>query len=286
MRLDRRGFLALAALVAPARSWPQARAPLASDPFTLGVASGWPLPTEIVLWTRLAPRPLQPGGGMPQAVVAVEWELAEDERLTRIVRRGTAYATPDWAHAVHLELADLASARPYWYRFRVDGFASPIGRTQTAPAVGANPAQLRFAIASCQHFEQGHFNAYRAMLDDELDLVVHLGDYIYESSWGRDHVRKHAAPVPHTLEDYRIRHALYKSDPALQAAHGALPWLVTWDDHKVDNDYAGAISQLNDEPELFLPRRAAAYKAYFEHMPLRRQALPQGAHMRLYARTP
>jgi alkaline phosphatase D len=223
---------------------------------------------------------------MPNAVIPVSWEVAEDERLAQVARRGTYHATPDWAHAVHVEVAGLTPGRPYWYRFVVDGFASPIGRTQTAPAFDANPARLRFAIASCQHFEQGHFNAYRAMADDELDLIVHLGDYIYESSWGRNHVRKHDAPVPHTLEDYRIRHALYKSDPALQNAHRLVPWLVTWDDHEVDNDYADAISQANDLPEQFLLRRAAAYKAYYEHMPLRREATPQGPYLRLYARTP
>ena len=290
MRIDRRHWLrsqlalATGALYA-ARAWPQSRLPLASDPFTLGIASGWPSAAGVVLWTRLAPRPLEPGGGMASAVVPVTWLLAEDERMARVTRRGTYYATPDWAHSVHVELTELASNRPYWYRFMVDGYASPIGRTHTAPASGAMPERLRFAIASCQQYEQGYFNAYRAMAEDDLDLIVHLGDYIYESSWGRDHVRKHDAPTPHTLDDYRVRHALYKSDAALQNAHRLVPWIATWDDHEVDNDYADDISQLNDRPEQFLLRRAAAYKAYYEHMPLARQATPQGPFMRLYART-
>ena len=120
---------------------------------------------------------------------------------------------------------------------------SPVGRTRTAPAADAAGPRLRFAFASCQHYEQGYFAAYRHMAADEPDLVAFLGDYIYESTWGRDHVRNHDAPEPYTLEDYRARYALYKSDPDLQAAHAACPWIVTWDDHEVDNDYA------DDRPE-------------------------------------
>jgi alkaline phosphatase D len=254
-----------------------------SNPFTLGVASGYPLPTGIVLWTRLAPAPLLPGGGMPRDVVPVEWEVATDEGMSRVVERGTAAATPAWAHAVHVEVSGLLPARPYWYRFRVGGEESRVGRTRTAPAVAAEPGRLRVAFASCQHYEQGWFTAYRHMLADDLDLVVHLGDYIYESSWGQEHVRKHGAPEPHTLDDYRIRHALYRLDPDLQAAHGAYPWLVTWDDHEVQNDYAADRSQLLNPARWFLRRRAAAYRAYYEHMPLRRSMVPLGPHLRLHA---
>ena len=288
MSLDRRrlltGALALGAtqLVAPIgrRAWAQPK--FSSSPFTLGVASGYPLPTGIVLWTRLAPAPLHQGGGMPPELVAVEWEIATDERMGRIVRRGTAVATPEWAHAVHVEADGLDPARWYWYRFRAGGETSPIGRTRTAPAAGAVVERLRFAYASCQQYEQGYYGAHHRMLADDLDLVVFLGDYIYESSWGRDHVRKHDAPEPHTLEDYRIRHALYKTDPDLQAAHAACPWIVTWDDHEVANDYADDRSQWAHPREWFLARRAAAYQAYYEHMPLPRQMVPFGPHLRLY----
>ena len=121
------------------------------------------------------------------------------------------------------------------------------------------------------------------MLADELDLVVHVGDYIYESTWGSEPVRSHGAAEPYTLDDYRARHALYKTDPDLQAAHAAAPWLVTWDDHEVDNDYANARSEELDPPELFLLRRAAAYQAYYEHMPLPRRAVAMGRRAALRA---
>jgi alkaline phosphatase D len=161
---------------------------------------------------------------------------------------------------------------------------SPVGRTRTAAGPSARPERLRFAFASCQHYEQGHFGAYRHMLADELDLLVFLGDYIYESSWGVQHVRKHNAGEPFTLEDYRARYALYRGDPDLRAAHAAFPWIATWDDHEVENDYAGDRSQRNDPPEWFRARRAAAYQAYYEHMPLPRAMVPFGSQLKLYTR--
>jgi alkaline phosphatase D len=285
VRLGRRQFLAgaLALGAAPVarRAWAQPR--FTSTPFTLGVASGYPLPTGVVLWTRLAPAPLHPDGGMAShGVVGVEWEVATDERMSQVVQKGTAAATPEWAHAVHVEVEGLEPGRWYWYRFRAGGEVSPIGRTRTAPAAGAAIERLRFAFASCQQYEQGYYGAYHQMLAEDLDLVVFLGDYIYESSWGRDHVRKHGAPEPHTLADYRVRHALYKTDADLQAAHAACPWLMTWDDHEVSNDYADDRSQFAHPREWYLHRRAGAYKAYYEHMPLRRQMVPLGPQMRLY----
>src|SRR5262249_14876280 len=280
------GVLALGDLsAAPAlirRAGAQPRLP--GPPFTLGVASGYPTPSGVALWTRLAPAPLIPGGGMPPEVVPVAWEVATDERMGRIVQRGVASATRAFAHAVHVEVDGLEPARWSWYRFGVGGEASAIGRTRTAPAASANTERLRLAFASCQQWEQGYFNAYRHMLADDLDLIVHLGDYIYESSWGQDHVRRHGAPEPHTLDDYRIRHALYKSDPDLRAAHAACPWLLTWDDHEVQNDYANDRSEHLDTPAWFLERRAAAYRAYYEHMPLRRSMVPFGPHMRMFSR--
>ncbi|GAB4178451.1 MAG: alkaline phosphatase D family protein [Thalassobaculales bacterium] len=257
----------------------------AADPFTLGVASGYPGPQGVVLWTRLAPRPLEPGGGMPAEAVPVAWEVADDEGFHRPVAAGTAVAAPELAHAVHVEVSGLAPGRWYFYRFHAGGATSPTGRTRTGLPAGAPADRLRLAYASCQHYEQGYFAAYRHMVAGGPDLILHLGDYIYESSWGRDHVRKHDAPEPLTLDDYRIRHALYRSDRDLQAAHAACPWLVTWDDHEVDNDYAGAQSEHLDPPAAFLARRAAAYRAYYEHMPLPRAMLPVGPDARLYSRT-
>jgi alkaline phosphatase D len=292
LRLGRRAFLTgglalgAAQLVTPVARRAGAQTRFASNPFTLGVASGYPLASGVALWTRLAPAPLQPGGGMPREPVVVEWEVASDERMDSVVQRGSATATPEWAHSVHVEVGGLAPARWYWYRFLAGGEPSAVGRTRTAPGGNAAVDRLRFAFASCQHYEQGYYGAYHRMLADDLDLVVHLGDYIYESSWGRDHVRRHGAPEPHTLEDYRVRHALYKSDPDLQATHAACPWIVTWDDHEVANDYAGDRSQHAHPPEWFLARRAAAYQAYYEHMPLRRQMVPFGPHLRLYHSVP
>jgi alkaline phosphatase D len=253
-------------------------------PFSLGVASGYPSPHDVVLWTRLAPEPHAPGGGMLPEPVPVLWEVADDESFRSIVANGVHYATPEWAHSVHVEPNGLAPTRDYWYRFHVGDATSPVGRTRTAPRLEAEPGRLRFGLGSCQHYEQGWFVAHRHIAADALDLFVHVGDYIYESSWGSQHVRKHGTAEPHTLDDYRRRYALYKSDLDLQAAHASCPWLVIWDDHEVDNDYAADRSENDDDPALFLVRRAAAYKAYYEHMPLRRSMVPVGPHLRLHGR--
>jgi alkaline phosphatase D len=252
-----------------------------SNPFTLGVASGYPEPNAVVLWTRLAPEPLVPGGGMPTAPVEVAWELASDDAFRHVERRGSVHATPDWAHSVHVEATGLTPARDYWYRFTSGGERSVVGRTRTAPARGETPAELKLAVASCQHYEQGHYAAYRAMAAENLDLVVHVGDYIYEGR-GTERVRSHDAPEAHTLEDYRQRYAIYKADPHLQAAHAASPWMLTSDDHEVSNDYAALHSADDDPPELFLARRAAAYQAYYEHLPLPRRFVPSNGRQRLY----
>jgi alkaline phosphatase D len=185
---------------------------LRGTPFTLGVASGYPLPGGIVLWTRLAPTPSLPGGGMPREPVPVDWEIATDEGMSRIVQRGTTAAVAEWAHSVHVEVEGLEPARWYWYRFRAAGETSPIGRTRTAPTANAAPDRLRFAFASCQHWEHGYYSAYRRMLEDDLDLLVFLGDYIYERSSAPPRVRPHGLPEAITLEDYRMRYALYRTD--------------------------------------------------------------------------
>jgi alkaline phosphatase D len=288
MRLSRRTFLLTASGLIALGAVPAARVlgqpRFSADPFTLGVASGYPQPDTVVLWTRLAPAPLN-GGGMPPQSVRVAWEVASDESFRTVVTRGTALATAQWAHSVHVEVPGLQPGRWYWYRFHAGQAMSPVGRTRTAPATVTPVERMRFAFASCQHYEQGYFAAYRHMAADDLDLVVHLGDYIYESSWGRKHVRRHDAGEPITLDEYRNRHALYKADGDLQTAHAAFPWIVTWDDHEVQNDYAGDHSQERVPPELFAKRRQAAYQAYYEHMPLPASARPQPREMRLYSRS-
>lgn len=261
-----------------------ARPKFVEDPFTLGVASGDPAADGFVLWTRLAPEPFI-GGGMPDFDVPVEWMVAEDEAFGRIVRRGVAIASPEWAHSLHIEVDGLDPDRWYWYRFVSGGVASPAGRARTLPHAGAAVQRLRLAVASCQHFEQGYFGAYRHMVADDPDFIVHVGDYIYEGSWGAQ-VRLHESPNGAvTLADYRNRHACYKRDADLQRAHAACPWLLTWDDHDVSNDYAGLVPNDDESPFVFAQRRAAAYRAYYEHMPLRAAHRPDSSGgMSLYSR--
>jgi alkaline phosphatase D len=284
--LARRRFLAQAAALA-ASPWLQAcagraeRPSFASDPFTLGVASGSPREESVVLWTRLAPRPLE-GGGLDPVPLAVHWEVAHDEGFQRIARDGDAIASPDAAHSVHVEVERLEPGRDYFYRFRSGDATSPVARTRTAPRAGRGDERLRFAFGSCQQYEQGFFVAHRHLADEHPDLVLFLGDYIYESSWGRDFVRHHDGPAPRTLAEYRNRYAQYKTDRDLQRAHAVAPWIVTWDDHEVENDYADDRSETLD-PD-FLARRTAAYRAFFEHMPLRLPVLAAGGGMRIYDR--
>ena len=281
----RREFLrALAALGAagavPACTTTRPR--FAADPFALGVASGYPTPSGFVLWTRLVPDPMRGDGGLDPVVVPVRWEVATDDSMRNIVAAGTAQASPDWAHAVHVEIAGLEPERWYAYRFSAGEAQSAVGRARTAPPASAPSPRLRFAFASCQQYEHGHYGAYRHIVADSPDLVAFLGDYIYESSWGRNHVRKHGAGEPYTLDEYRARYALYKGDPDLQAAHAACPWIATWDDHEVDNDYADDRPEDGMERERFLLRRAAAYRAYYEHMPLPGRMRPDGPGMRIH----
>jgi alkaline phosphatase D len=249
---------------------------LPRDPFTLGVASGDPSADGVVLWTRLAPDPLE-GGGMPDRPVRVEWEVATDERMRRVVRRGSVYAVPDRAHAVHAEVHGLRSDSWYWYRFRAEGYLSMTGRTRTTPAAHADPRRLRFAFVSCQNWQDGLWPAYHGLASEDLDLVVPLGDYIYEGGVDPAAVRQHNSPEIVTLADYRNRHALYRTDPSLQAAHAAFPWMITWDDHEVDNNYAGDVPE-DGQPD-FLARREVAYQAYEEHMPLPRRLRQHGTRV-------
>jgi alkaline phosphatase D len=255
-----------------------------ANPFTLGVASGDPLPTGVVLWTRLDGQVLDRAGAQ-RLHVPVRWEVSEDDRFEHIVRRGSHLAIGELGHSVHVEVEGLRPGRHYWYRFMTGGEVSATGRTRTAPAVNATLDQFRFAFVSCQNYETGYFTAYRRIAEEDLDLVVHLGDYIYERGGVREPVRPIEAAIEvFTLDEYRARHAHYRTDPDLQAAHAMFPWIVTSDDHDVTNDYAGASAPDGMPPEQFLRRRAAAYQAYYEFMPLRRSSLPAGPAMQLYRR--
>ncbi len=291
-RLGRRRFLdaawklgAAGVLAGAGTSGALAAPRFRSCPFTLGVASGDPWPDGAVLWTRLAPDPLN-GGGMPRAAVEVGWEIATDERMRRVVRNGTTLARPELGHAVHVEARGLAPGRDYWYRFTAGGERSPVGRTRTAPAPGARVEGLRFAQCGCSDYESGHFTAYRHLASEAVDFVFHSGDYIYEygaeRSAGKGKPRRHLGDELYTLDDYRNRYAQYKSDPDLQAAHASAPFVSTWDDHEVRDNWAGASDNRDTPPAVFLLRRAAAFQAYYEAMPLRAGSMPSASSMRLH----
>ena len=250
--------------------------------FTFGIASGEPSPDGMVLWTRLAPKPLQADGGMPDRPVSVRWEIFADDAARRPVCAGEAIADPAWGHSVHAEVTGLAPDRPYWFRFVAAGESSALGRTRTAPAAQQMPERLRFCFGSCQKYENGYYGAWANAVADDPDLIFFLGDYIYEAKPSVGTVRVHLNAECMDVAGYRIRYATYRLDPQLQAAHAAAPWLVTWDDHEVANDYAGLLDQMNDDPAIFARRRAAAYQVYYEFMPLRRAARPRGADMRLF----
>ncbi|RKR91790.1 alkaline phosphatase D [Micromonospora pisi] len=264
-------------------------------PFKLGVASGDPLPDAVILWTRLV-HDLYDAGSLRRPV-EVAWQVAHDERFRRVVRHGVTRARPELGHSVHVDARGLEPGREYFYRFRALGELSPVGRTRTAPSPWADPSRLNFGIVNCQDFQNGYWPAYWGLADEDLDVVLHLGDYIYEydpRSAFAD--RAHVAPQTpgldqlSTLSDYRNRHAQYKTDPALQAAHAAFPWIVTWDDHETENNYAGHLDEVDDTgaarqtPEQFARQRANAYQAYYEHMPIRADLRPGSADLRIFRR--
>ena len=267
----------------PSQAWSRLRT--VSDPFALGVASGSPTHDSVVLWTRLLLPAHTPAAN-------VRWEVAHDEHFSRPVQSGVASAAPELGHAVHVDVQGLSADRWYFYRFMVGDAVSATGRTRTFPAPQAVVARLRLAYASCQNWQAGYYSAYRHMLAENPDLVMFLGDYIYEYPNSSTSVRRATGAWVLTLDDYRERYALYKSDPHLQAMHQACPWLIAWDDHEVQNDYAGLHEGHSGAPTPDFPaRRAAAYQAFYENMPLRASSLTQalsglsrGAEMRIYSR--
>ena len=262
-----------------------------TTPFTLGVASGDPEPDGFVLWTRLALQPEAADGlgGMPGRRVPVVWEIAADERFRRVLRRGEVTAGPDTAHAVHVEVHGLAPGREHWYRFRVGRWTSTVGRSLTAPRPGTMPSSLAMSFVSCSQFEHGWFTAYRRLTEDRPDLVLHLGDYQYEYKAGdyvapSGNVRDADGPETVTLANYRQRYAQYRTDLDLQAAHAVAPWMAVFDDHEVDNNWAGDAPEHPEDQAGFVQRRAAAFRAYYENQPLRRTSVPRGSHIQAYRR--
>jgi alkaline phosphatase D len=251
-------------------------------PFSLGVSAGDATPDGFVLWTRLAPEPLEEMGGMTPHPVPVDWEVAEDDRFKRIVAKGREMAYPELAHSVHAEVTGLQPGRSYHYRFHCADDTSLVGRAATLPAADAAVDQVRFAAVGCQHFEAGWYTAYRHVAEEPLDFVFHYGDYIYEYSPGvtldafhrpTDPVRRYIGPEPYSLDEYRRRYAQETLDTDLQAARAAHPWFCTYDDHEVQNNWAGVHDEHGTPPDLFVTRRRLALQAWFEHMPVRRATL-------------
>ena len=252
-----------------------APADLAAGIFGLGVASGDPLADSVMLWTRLAAAPLTADGGSPKIDVEVAYDVATDDAFTNLVASGVVTTTAALAHSVHVDITGLTADTWYHYRFRAGTQSSPTGRTRTFPEPSAEKSQLRFVFASCQDHQWGHYGAWaHAAVEPELDAVVFLGDYIYETtlpdlSPDGSGARVWASPEPKTLVDYRWRYAQTKADAQLQAAHHAVPWLTIFDDHEVSNNYAGDVGQADVTKPLSHDRRLAAYQAWYEHTPIR-----------------
>jgi alkaline phosphatase D len=287
--VDRRTLLRLAGLTAGAGVVATAALPgsasAAASIFQHGVASGDPLPGGILLWTRVTPTPESTPASGVGPVVAVDWQVATDASFASVVRSGTVSTGPDRDHTVRADVTGLTPATTYWYRFGLAGTWSPTGRTMTAPAVDDAITRLRMGVVSCANWEAGYFAAYRHLAArGDLNLIVHLGDYIYEYGTGQftagGTVVRPTEPANETitLADYRTRHALYKTDPDLQGLHASVPWIITWDDHEVANDMwsGGAENHTPRAEGDFAARVAAARQAYAEWMPVR---LAQDGHI-------
>ncbi len=263
----------------------------AEYPFQLGVAAGDPTSDGFVIWTRLAPRPLEIDHGMPSAPVPVSWEVATDRGFNTVVRKGEAVARPELGHAVHVEVEGLQPGREHFYRFVSGAERSAVGRAVTAPAAGSAVARARFGVLGCQAYEQGFYTAHRKAAAENLDFVYCYGDYIYEGRGNRTYTgsggtmenpRMHVGGECYSLDDYRRRYAQYKLDADLQASHASTAWYCTWDDHEIDNNWVDALDQDGTDPAVFMLRRQAAAQAFYENMPLRRSSFPRGSAMPLY----
>jgi len=299
--LDRRSFLALGATAtgaavllpaAPALAGRKARS--SGAVFTLGVASGDPLPDSVILWTRLASQPLELDGGMGDASATVEWEIASDENFASIVTRGSTEATATYGHSVHVDVKGLTPDTWYYYRFRHGDEISPVGRTRTTPELGASMSRLVVGQVSCANWQSGYYQLYGDLADQQPDYWVHLGDYIYEyGNGGYLRASQNDVPTreipwkgePFTIGEYRRQYGLYRSDPDLQRLHAVAPYSVIWDDHEVDNNFTAAKSGGDGQKDVgeFLARRAAAFQAFWENHAIRiPQPDPNPSSMTIY----
>lgn len=295
--MQRRDYLAfLSAVVSPfssVHSWASgvtspSSLKVTDKLFSLGVASGSPTSSSVVLWTRLT--------GLPSVqkqsnqLVPVIWEVAQDAQFKKIVQQGKTLASAEFDYCVHIEPQNLKANTWFFYRFIVGNLQSAVGRTRTLALATDDIQSLRLAYASCQNYDQGFYSAWRHMLQENLDAVLFLGDYIYEypslGTLGRHYVLGWA----YDLVSYRERYTLYKSDPHLQAIHAQVPWIMSWDDHEVQNDYAGEQAGFSGPFGIdFAQRKIAAHQAYYENMPISLQSLKlglkglaSGADLRVY----
>ncbi|MEO6989752.1 MAG: alkaline phosphatase D family protein [Aquihabitans sp.] len=254
---------------------------LSADPFTLGVASGDPTTDSVILWTRLAPDPLaeDASSGMPDEDADVVWELAVDDRFSTLLAAGVFTTNPAHAHSAHVDVTGLEPGTSYAYRFRYGDWTSPVGQTQTLP--DGSPERFAIAVVNCQMFESGRYGAYANLIDEDVDLVMHLGDYIYEYPFGEGD-RK---PMPDRwlteLTDYRLRYSSYRTDVHLQAAHARFPFILTWDDHEVANNYMGDVLPGGNDPEKARARKQMAYQAWWENLPVRLEP-PENGSLTIY----
>jgi phosphodiesterase/alkaline phosphatase D-like protein len=264
-----------------------AAAPAHQGVFGYGVASGDPTGDAVIIWTRATPKPKHPndpvatpGSGLGGPVLVL-WEVATDEHFRHVARRGLLLTSARSDHTVKVDVAGLRPYTRYWYRFKAEGETSPVGRTRTAGDEPHRVHALRFGLVSCSNYTGGYFGAYRALAArDDIDFVLHVGDYIYEYGNGADRYGPAALAgvrdgVPATetidLQGYRLRHALHKADPDLQQAHLNHPWITIFDDHEVANN-AWNTGAENHQPATegsFTTRRHEAYQAYLEWMPFR-----------------
>ncbi|HEY3259663.1 MAG TPA: alkaline phosphatase D family protein [Pseudonocardiaceae bacterium] len=281
--------LAAAAVAVPIRVFDPAAAaaPASAGIFGYSVASGDPTADAVVIWTRATPPrrhrddPVAtPGSGLGQPV-QVLWEVARDAEFRRRVRQGVVRTSPDSDHTIKIDVTGLQPYTRYYYRFRAEGETSAVGRTRTAPDDPSRLHALRFALVSCSNYTGGYFTAYRALGQrDDLDFVLHVGDYLYEYGNGADRYgppelagTRDGVPATETIDltGYRLRHALHKADPDLALAHRQHPWITIFDDHEVANNAwdGGAENHTPGVEGAFSSRRRQAYQAYLEWMPFR-----------------
>jgi len=276
------GLLAAAPLMAQQRTPPR----MPGHPFTLGVASGDPDPAGFVLWTRLAPKPGEPLAGLDPVPYTVRWQVSEDEGFRRIAAEGEALARPELGYSVHVTPTTLRPGRPYHYRFMAGTETSATGRARTLPAPTDDVRRVRLGVAGCQDFQAGLYTAFAHLAAEDADAIFHYGDYIYEYgarasffNWNTGEqtptIRQHDGPTTFSLDDYRRRYTLTRLDPDLQAAHASAAFLCSYDDHEVVNNWVGDIDQANTPADYFRLRRAAAMQAWYEFMPVRRDAFPR-----------